>query len=171
MAQSTDIKEGALSSDTKTNINNNFTELYNGLFNGIAPVNVTASTVTLAQGTHSGRVTTLNRAAGVAVTLPAATGTGNTYTIEIGTTITSNTTTVTCAGSDKYEGLAWVFSDDAGNAVKAFDSGGTTSVITLDGTTKGGYVGHLITLRDVASAKWHVTSMGKATGVEVTPFS
>ena len=46
-------------------------------------VNVTDATVTLSQATHANRVVTLNRAAGVTVTLPAATGTGDVYTIAI----------------------------------------------------------------------------------------
>lgn len=165
MSQSTDIKAGVMSQDNITNLNANFTELYNG----IAPVAVTGATVTLAAGTHSNRITTLSRAAGIAVTLPAATGTGAFYELVVITTFTSSAT-VTCAGSDKLLGQAWVMTDNSA-AVLSYDAAGTATTITMDGTTQGGYVGHRILLRDVASAKWHVTMMGKATGSEASPFS
>lgn len=170
MSQSTIRQEGAFTATIRNDVNANFTEVYNAAFNGISPVAVTASTVTLAAGTHSNRVTTLSRAAGIAVTLPAATGTGNRYELVVITTVTSNTTTVTCAGSDTLQGQAIVLSDDAA-AVLAYDAAGTATVITLNGTTKGGYVGHRISLVDIASGKWLVTSIGKATGTEATPFS
>lgn len=171
MTQQTILNEGAFENGIRTAINANFTELYGAvLTSGIAPVAVTASTVTLAAGTHSNRVTTLNRAAGIAVTLPAATGTGAAYELVVITTVTSNSTTVTCAGSDAIQGQAVVLSDDAA-AVLAYDAAGTATVITLNGTTKGGYIGHRIRLTDIATGKWLVVSMGKATGTEATPFS
>jgi len=172
MAQTTiaSSRVGALTEDTRTDLNANFTELYNATFNGIAPVAVTGSTVTLAEGTHSNRVTTLSRAAGIAVTLPAATGTGDVYELVVITTVTSNTTTITTDGSDTLQGQAWVLSDTSA-AVLAYDAAGTATTITMDGTTQGGYVGHRIRLVDIATGKWHVTMMGKATGTEATPFS
>lgn len=169
MAKLTLTEDGAITESVRSDVNANFTEVYNAAFNGIAPVAVTAS-VTLAQGTHSNRVTTLSAAAGLAVTLPAATGTGDTYELVVITTITSNTTTVTCAGSDAMQGQAIVLSDGAA-AVLAYDAAGTATVLTMNGTTQGGYVGHRITLKDIATAKWLVTSIGKATGTEATPFS
>ena len=170
MSQTTITHEGAFQKDQRDGINANFTELYGAVYNAVAPVAVTASTVTLASGTHSNRVTTLSRAAGIAVTLPAATGTGAWYDLIVITTVTSNSTTITCAGSDTLQGQAYVLSDDAA-AVLAYDAAGTATVITLNGTTKGGYVGHRIKLVDIASGKWFVMSIGKATGTEATPFS
>jgi hypothetical protein len=170
MTQQTLLGEGAFDQSLRNKVNSNFTELYAATFTGIAPVAVTSSTVTLAAGTHSNRITTLDRAAGIAVTLPAATGTGNVYDLVVITTITSNTTTITRAGSDTMQGQAWVMSDGAA-AVLAYDAAGTATVLTMNGTTQGGYVGHRIRLVDIATGKWHVTSMGKATGTEATPFS
>lgn len=172
MAQTTIAGEGCLLKKDVTDINANFTELYGAILtSGITPVNVTSSTVTLAAGTHSGRVTTLNRAAGIAVTLPAATGTGAVYELFVGTTVTSNTTTITCAGSDKMYGIAWVMSDNAAD-VLGYDAGSSgASILTMDGTTKGGYIGHRIVLKDLGTNIWGVQSHGKATGTEATPFS
>lgn len=133
-------------------------------------VNVTASTLALTQATHAGKVVTLNRAGGIAVTLPAATGSGDVYQLEIGTTFTSNLTVTTASGSDTMNGQAWVMSDNSA-AVLSYDAAGTATVITQNGTTQGGYIGGYITLRDVASGKWFVNVTGKATGTEATPFS
>src|SRR6516225_7873584 len=57
-------------------------------------VNVTAATLTLNPTTHGGIITTINAAAGCAVTPPAATGTFNWYWLVLPTTITSNSTTI-----------------------------------------------------------------------------
>src|SRR5690349_14378419 len=46
---------------------------------GIAPVSVTGTTLTLAPGTHDGVLVVINSATGCAVTLPAATGSGAVY--------------------------------------------------------------------------------------------
>lgn len=132
-------------------------------------VDCTASTLTVDKLTHEGKIITLNRAAGIAVTLPAATGIGSKYTFFIGTTVTSNSITITRAGSDTIFGTAFI-AQDAGDTVVAFEAAGS-SVITLNGTTTGGVKGMKIELTDVASATWHVRIGGSATGTEATPFS
>lgn len=134
------------------------------------PINVTASTLTLTAAAHANRIVTLSRAAGCAVALPAATGTGNTYTLLVDTTITSVGVVISAAGSDKIQGQAWVLSDNSA-AVLAYDAAGTAVTITLNGTTQGGYLGHRVTLNDIGAALWQVESFGKATGTEATPFS
>ena len=69
-------------------------------------VNVTSSTLAVTKALHNGRTITLNRAAGIAVTLPASLGDGSVYRFVIGTTITSNSTTIKVANtSDAYQGL------------------------------------------------------------------
>ena len=55
-----------------------------------AVVDVTGATVAITAATHGSRVVTLNRAACVTATLPAATGSGEIYRFIIGTTATSN---------------------------------------------------------------------------------
>ena len=55
-------------------------------------VNATAATLTVTKDLHSGQTVTLNRAGGVAVTLPAATGTGCVYRFVVGTTFTTDGT-------------------------------------------------------------------------------
>ena len=139
------------------------------------PVNVTASTLTVTPAAHAGRVVTLNRAAGIAVTLPAATATGNKYTFQIGTTVTSNTTTITTgvtgASSDAYQGVA--LTEDSGTMTgwPATGTAGGSDVFTMNGSTQGGFIGDLIELTDVATGFWSIKAVTKSTGTAATPFS
>jgi hypothetical protein len=141
------------------------------------PVNVTASTLTVTAAAHAGRVVTLNRAAGVAVTLPAATGTGNKYTFQLGTTVTSNTTTITTGvtgtGCDSYEGNALLNDSATVTGYTTAAPGSTTGsdVITLNGSTTGGFIGDIVDLTDIGAGLWLCKLVAKATGTAATPFS
>jgi hypothetical protein len=143
-----------------------------------ASVNVTAATLAVTQAAHANRVVILNRAAGVAVTLPVATGTGNKYTFQIGTAVTSNATTITTGvtgtGCDSYEGQA--LQAGATGAITAFSTaapGSTTGsdVITLNGSTQGGLIGDIIEVSDIATGVWMLRMVTKITGTAATPFS
>jgi len=134
-------------------------------------VNCTASTLTVSSTTHDNKVVTLNRAAGIAVTLPAATGSGAWYRFFIGTTITTNTTTIKVANSsDTMVGFMTIF-QDGGDTALFFEVGSTDDTITLDGSTKGGIKGDMIELIDVATNLWYVNGIVSGTGVEVTNLS
>jgi hypothetical protein len=132
-------------------------------------VNVTAATLSVTQAAHAGRTVTINAAAGCAVTLPAATGTGNGYLFTIGTTITSNSTTFTCAGSDQYLGI--VYQLKVGTGLAFYQATGNKTVITLNGGTTGGIKGDLIRLTDIASAVWLLEMFGTATSTVASPLS
>lgn len=133
---------------------------------GGAPINITtAQTLTTL---NAGKINTVNSAAGIALVLPAATGTGNTYSFFIGTTVTSIGTTITAAGSDKISGNAYQ-TGATGAATAFYIASGT--VVTLNGTTKGGIKGDYVTFRDVASALWSVEVLESITGTAATPFS
>lgn len=134
-------------------------------------VNATTSTLAVTAATHSGKVVTLNRAAGIAVTLPAAAGTGANFRFFVGTTVTSNTTTIKVANaSDTMVGTA-VGLQDAGATLQGFEAGGTDDTITFNGTTTGGIKGDMVELIDVAANLWWVRVVSSGTGTEVTPFS
>lgn len=135
------------------------------------PINVTASTVTLGR-THVGRVVTLNRAGGIAVTLPAATGSGDTYTLQVGTTFTSAATVKVANGTDVMQGTAVLFAD-GGDTVVGFATAATSDTIDMLGTSNstGGIVGETIVLIDVGSGLWSVRVTSDAGGTEATPFS
>lgn len=136
-------------------------------------VNVTDD-VSLTLAAHAERLLTVDDADGTSITLPAATGTGNKYTVIIGTSITSNTTTIKAASaSDSFFGMAFGVDTDAEGATGYTwnaDSGDDT--VTMDGTATGGVAGDIWTFIDFATGKWQVE--GKITqsgGSEATPFS
>lgn len=134
-------------------------------------VNVTSATVTLTAASHEGKIVTLNRAAGIAVTLPAATGSGGKYTLIVGTTFTG-AATVKVVGNDTMIGTATLYAD-GGDTVVGFAAGGTDDTIDLLGTSNstGGIAGARIELTDIAADLWHVNYISDAGGTEATPFS
>jgi len=129
----------------------------------------TAATLTV-DSTYAGKVTPLNRAAGIAVTLPAATGSGAVYNFYIGTTITSNSTTIKVVGNDIMTGTA-IVANDGGDTASIFETAADSDTITFNGTTTGGVRGALVELIDVAADTWWVRITGAATSTEATPFS
>jgi hypothetical protein len=134
-----------------------------------APKNFTAS-ATLAR-TDADTILSVNAAAGLTLTLPAATGTGDKYFIFVGTTVTSNSVVVKVANStDIMSGLA-LAAADAGATVNAWETGASDDTITFNGTTTGGVKGDYIELIDVASGIWVTQVRGSATGTEATCFS
>lgn len=135
------------------------------------PNAVTGATLTCNRDVHAGRVTVINAAAGCAVTLPNATGTGSVYRFMIGTTITSNSTTIKVNNAtDVMSGRAYVISDNTA-AVLGYATGSTDDTITLNGTTTGGYAGDIIEITDAIAGTYLVEVHTKATGTEATPFS
>lgn len=133
-------------------------------------VNATASTLTVTKVSHDQKIVTLNRAAGVAVTLPAATGSGNWFRFYVGTTNSGGSTTIKVTGDDTMSGLA-VSAADGGNTVNGWETAADSDTITFDGTTTGGVLGDFVELIDVAADKWSVRIMSSSTGTEATPFS
>jgi hypothetical protein len=129
----------------------------------------TAATLTV-DSTYAGKVTPLNRAAGIAVTLPAATGSGAVYNFYIGTTITSNSTTIKVVGNDIMTGTA-IVANDGGDTASIFETAADSDTITFNGTTTGGIKGAMVELLDVAADTWWVRITGAATSTEATPFS
>lgn len=131
------------------------------------PTTLTASaTLTRSQ---AGANVVLAAAAGLTVTLPAATGTGDVYTIIVGTTVTSNSYIVKVANaSDVMMGTLDVSSDIAGVTCPTTS---TSDTITMNGTTTGGILGSRIVLTDIAANKWGVTGGLVSSSTEATPFS
>lgn len=132
-------------------------------------VNCTAATLAVTTAAHSDRTVTLNRAGGIAVTLPAATGSGTRLRFIVGTTFTSSAT-IKVTGDDIMTGFA-LFAQDAGDTAVMFETAADTDTITFNGTTTGGYKGTIVELEDIAADTWYVSVRGSATGTEATPFS
>jgi len=131
-------------------------------------VNCTAATLTVTKDLHAGRIVTLNRAAGITVTLPAATGTGDEYAFFVGTTFTGNGIIQVASASDIIQGGVSVSTDAAGVTILA---AATSDTITMNGSTTGGLKGSWIKLVDVASGVFMVSGFIVSTGDEATPFS
>ncbi len=106
-------------------------------------------------------------------TLPAATGTGDTYRFYVGTVNTSNYVIATQT-SEYFSGNIFTNSSGDSQSVQPWISLYATHniKITLDGTTKGGVaIGDFVEVTDIAAATWSVTGMTTSSGTEASPFS
>ena len=134
-------------------------------------VNVTDGPVAITVATHEGKIVTIDKADGITITLPDATGSGAVFKFFIGTTVTSNTAVIKVANaSDTMVGLAVVAQDAADTSV-TFEASGTADTITLNGSTTGGIKGDFIEVIDIAADLFYVRAMLSGTGTEATPFS
>lgn len=135
-------------------------------------VDCTASTLALTTALHDGKIVTLNRAAGIALTLPAATGSGSVFKLIVGTTFTG-AATVKVVGDDIMKGQA-IFANDSDGSVSAYETAADTDTITMytaANNTTGGIAGAVIDLIDIAANTWFVNMISAAGGTEATPFS
>lgn len=134
---------------------------------------VTSSTLTITSANgladaYNGEVIPLNRAAGVTVTLPAATGSQAVYTFLVGTTFSGGNGVIQVANStDTFNGIANI----SGAAGSIFGTLAASDTITMNGTTTGGIAGSVVTVRDIAAGDWLVTANLIGSGSLVTPFS
>lgn len=147
----------------------------NGFLSGTSYINQplvtsTASSLTLDPTTHGGAIVVLNPAAGVAVTLPAATGTEDVYRILIGTTVGASSTIKVAGTSDTYVGWVSSATTTAGAGLHEA-AGGTDDTITMNGTTTGGIVGSYLEFTDYASGKWLVKALLVGSGSLATTLS
>lgn len=131
---------------------------------------VTDATVTLDDDAHAGHRIVLDRAAGIVVTLPEATGSGVQFELFVKTTVTSNAYDVRCPASSEFFGHATLH-QDAGNTLVSFDAADNDDEISMNGTTTGGLRGARIMLTDLYSGHWHAEVYSAATGTEATPFT
>jgi hypothetical protein len=133
-------------------------------------VNATAATLAVTAADHDSKVVTLNRAGGIAVTLPAASGSGAKLHFIVGTTFTTSGTIKVANASDVMTGTA-LLAQDAGDTAVMFETAATSDTITMNGTTTGGIKGDSYELIDIAANLWWVRVVGSASGSEATPFS
>ena len=142
-------------------------------------VSLTADT-TLTVASHAGRLLLTNDADGK-FTLPSIDVTTTTDATDpnqlnnLGATFTFLVITaatdmdILTDGTDKFVGGLYLGKSDA--AGKTFMSGGSNDVITMNGSTKGGIVGTVVTCYAAASAKYVVSGIALASGTVVTPFA
>ena len=135
-------------------------------------------TVSLTQALHAGKVCTLDAVAGFTATLPEATGTGDIYTIIVGTALTSNSyviATADAANADICGVARGQDMDDDTVTNFAAQQGDGFDLITLNRTTTGGVnvAGDRITLIDVDTDVWRcdMDYMVPTGSNPATPFS
>lgn len=136
-------------------------------------VDCTASTLVVTEALHDGKTITLNRAAGIAVTLPAAAA-GLKFRFVVGTTFTGAASIKSVAGTDIMIGHAQM-GNDSDNSTVLWQSlaASTNDTIDLFGTANstGGIAGQVIEIEGLAANLWHVSIVGDAAGTEATPFA
>jgi len=146
--------------------------LSNPAITGPAPVAYTAGTsLSLTQALHANRVVYVTDVASAYV-LPAATGTGDKYTIVLGVTISGASTIKVADATDEMQGTAILFQDSA-DTVVGFATADNDDTVDLLGTANstGGIFGSIYEFWDVALNVWAVRIIAEAGGTEATPFS
>lgn len=130
------------------------------------------STLAVTAALHTGRIIKLDTLTGSVCTLPAATGSGNSYQFAVSVIATSNSHIIKVANaSDTMVGIIQTMSDDPAT-MKGFLASGTSDTITLNRTTTGSVaIGEVITLTDFATNLWLVQGVTASSGTEATPFS
>jgi hypothetical protein len=135
--------------------------------NSLTPITITAS-ATMDRHIHRGTNVLLSAAAGLTVSLPAATGTGDIYKFFVATTVTSNAYIIAANGTDIMAGGVSMSTDIGGTNILAI---ATADYITMNGSTTGGLKGSWVDLEDVATGLWKVGGFLVSTGTEATPFA
>jgi hypothetical protein len=129
---------------------------------------VTAATLAVTAATYNGQTINLSRAAGVTVTLPAATGSNATYRFETATSVTSNNNIIQVANAtDVMNGFASV----GGTTGSVFSTLPASDTITMNGTTTGGLIGSYVQVTDLAAGYYLVQASLVGSGTPATPFS
>jgi len=138
-------------------------------FENFGITTVADATITLTAAAHLGSRVVLNRAAGVTVTLPASSGSGNRYEFFLAVDASGSQIIKVANATDVMMGVAYLGNDAAG--ASCFYTADASDTITLNGTTTGGYKGAKVVVDDIASGKWAVFVYSEASGTEATPFS
>tara|TARA_R110002126_G_scaffold4382_17_gene23068 strand:+ start:6717 stop:7283 length:567 start_codon:yes stop_codon:yes gene_type:complete len=134
-------------------------------------VSATDATLAVTVANHDSKIIVLNRAAGVTVTLPAATGSGAVFQFAVGTLVTSNSYKVQVADATDVMSGSLYLTDQAAGTGTEFSTVAASDTITMNGSTTGGLAGGLFTFVDLATNLYSVHGNLIATGAEATPFS
>tara|TARA_R110000851_G_scaffold273463_1_gene426080 strand:+ start:467 stop:1024 length:558 start_codon:yes stop_codon:yes gene_type:complete len=132
-------------------------------------VSITDATYSV-ESTQSGAVFTLNRAAGIVVTLPTAAA-GLHYTFIVGTTFTGAGQINTDNTSDLYSGFAHLFDPATATDMNVFiPDASDDDTIDLGSAGQGWLVGGIIRLKATTAAVWHCEAFLHGDGTLATPF-
>lgn len=149
-----------------------------GYYGGVSQTVGAGSTLTLTRDAHLGKLILLDTASGSTVTLPASTGSGDTYRFWVSTTVTSNNHVIKVANaSDTMFGSVGHNTGAAASGVQGSVTANTGTVgtesdtITMNGTTSGGKKGTYIEIVDLATNLWFVQGENFGSGVQASVFS
>lgn len=131
------------------------------------------SSLSLTNILHDGRTIYLDQADGSALTLPAASGSGMKVRVVVSTTVTSNSHTIACAGTDEFAGVVLQTDTDTSDTLASYPAlaADNFDVVTMNGTTTGGLIGDWYELEDIASGVWALNGHQNANGTVATPLS
>lgn len=157
---------------TQTLTNKTLTSpVFTGVTETVGVTAVTSATATLTAAANGGHVITLGKVDGIDVTLPAATGSGVVFQFVMSTTMTSDATAILAASaSDTMTGFILATTNTDTATINLWPTTAATDTISFDGSTKGGFKGDFVVLKDIASGVWSVWGVVQSTGTEATPF-
>ena len=122
------------------------------------------------ESTDSGTVYTLNRAAGIVITLPSAVA-GLSYTFIVGTTFSGAGQINTDNSSDLFSGFAQLFDPATATDTNTFiPDASDDDTIDLGSAAQGWLVGGVIRLVATTAAVWHCEAFLHGDGSLATPF-
>lgn len=140
-------------------------------FTGSGMVDSGTANFAITQAANAGQVLAINDAAGVTITLPAATGTGARYTFIVGTTVTSNAVIIQVAdATDEFAGTVRQTDVDTSDTPANYPAlaADNFDTITLNGTTTCGLIGDVFVLVDMATNLWALDGQCNASGSVAT---
>ncbi len=136
----------------------------------VVAVSAASTVLTVTQALHGNRTMILNNTAPIAVTLPAATGTGASYKFVLNVAATATQSTIKVANTvDVMQGLILSLNTTAG-ALIGFKNSASSDTITLNGTTTGGGAAAVYTITDIAAGFFQILGMDTA-AMTTTPLS
>ena len=165
---SKDSTSGAITTNLDIDTSGNITTTgYVSAYSNISSITTATKSV---ESTDSGTVYTLNRAAGIVVTLPTAAA-GLNYTFIVGTTFTGAGQINTDNTSDLFSGFAQIFDPaTAGDTNTFIPDASNDDTIDLGTAAQGWLVGGIIRLVATSAAVWHCEAYLHGDGTLATPF-
>lgn len=128
-----------------------------------------AVAITLSAASYAGRTLVLLNTAPIAVTLPTATGSGAVYRIFIGAAATTTSSTIKVGNAtDVMRGI--LVASTTSSVGLAWVATATDDTISINGSTKGGLVGDVFEIRDIAAGIFSAQGVIATTGAAATPF-
>ena len=159
---------GAITTNLDIDTSGNITTT--GYLSAYSNVSSITSATKSVESTDSGTVFTLNRAAGIVVTLPTAVA-GLHYTFIVGTTFTGAGQITADNASDLLSGFATIFDPATATDNNTFIPDASDDVtIDLGAATQGWLVGGVIRLVATSAAIWHCEAFLHGDGSLATPF-